>query len=63
MYIPRSQFSQHLVDSTKFDLFYDVWVERSILGGLGDFGTRISFGTYSNHSYGFWAYEAKEAIF
>lgn len=45
------------------DLFYHVWVEISILVGLGEFWTRISFATYSTHSYGFWTYEAKKAIF
>ena len=37
----------------KFDLFYDVWVEKDILRALRKFGKPIWFWHNSNHCYGF----------
>ena len=51
------KFSQHLVVCKKFELFYDVWVEKNILEGLVKFSTPIWFSSTSNHSYGFLAYK------
>ena len=44
---------EQLVDSTKFDLFYDVWVEKNILETLGKLGTQIWFSPNFNHTRGF----------
>ena len=41
------------MESTKFDLFYYVSVEKNILEGLGRFGTPFWFRLNSKHTYGF----------
>ena len=44
---------EQIVESTKFDLFYDVWVEKTILEALGEFSTRIWISPVSRYTYGF----------
>ena len=42
-----------LVESTKLDLFYNVWVEKIILEALREFRTAIWFSHISNDEGGF----------
>ena len=37
------KFLEQVVESTKFGLFYDIWVEKSILEALGEFSTHFLY--------------------
>ena len=50
MFNEFEKFSQLLVESTKFDLFYDVCVEKKISEALQMCRTAIWFLTNSNHT-------------
>ena len=43
VYDESEKLLEQFVKSTKFDLFYDVWLENIILEALGEFRTPIWF--------------------
>ena len=51
------------VESSKFDFFYDVCVEKIILDALNEFRTSICFSTISNHVCCFWSKRLYRHIF
>ena len=45
-------FPQQLVESSEFDLFFDVWLDINNLEALGMLDTPIWFSPNSNHTCG-----------